>query len=178
MHVAKPQADGKMQKYDKIYSKNQDYFGHTSKQFTTMFNNLDFDAGLILDVGAGQGRDAIYLANRGHHVIALDSSAVGLKQLEERIENEKLSIETVHADAIGYHCSHEFDAIVFDRFFHELPSNNRVRVLEKYMGMLKSDGYMLVADDKSVLPQLRDSLKKAGFDIIRDKNGILFSVKP
>lgn len=167
-----------MQKYDKIYKHNPEYFGHTSKQFTTMFNNLDFDAGIVLDLGAGQGRDAVYLANRGHHVIAVDTSSVGLEQLRERIEAEHLSIETVHTDAIGYAPQHQFDAIVCDRFFHELASNTRVRVLEKYIGHLKSDGYLLIADDKSVLPQLRDSLKKHGFEFIRDKNGILFALKP
>ncbi len=37
---------------------------------------------------------------------------------------------------------------------------------------------MLIADDKSVLPNLRDTLKKEKFEVLRDKNGILFTYKP
>ncbi len=91
-----------MQKYDKIYAKDESYFGHTSKQFTTLFSNLDFDTGTILDLGAGQGRDSVFLAKRGYNVIALDSSKVGLDQLQERVEADNLPIEIVHADALGY----------------------------------------------------------------------------
>lgn len=167
-----------MQKYDKIYAKNPDYFGHTSKQFTTLFSNLDFEFGTVLDLGAGQGRDAIYLAKRGHTVIAVDSSKVGLEQLRERVEDEKLPIELVHADALGYTPPNELDAIVADRFFHELPNTARVKLLQKMMGALRSGGYMLIADDKSVLPNLRDTLKKENYEIHRDKNGILFTSKP
>ncbi|WP_310620296.1 class I SAM-dependent methyltransferase [Flexibacterium corallicola] len=167
-----------MQKYDKIYGKNPDYFGHTSKQFTTIFSNLDFEAGTVLDLGAGQGRDALYLANRGHTVIAVDTSSVGLEQLKERVEANNLPIEIVHGDAQRYEPDTEVDAIVCDRFFHELPSNGRVKCLQRLIGFLKPDGYMLIADDKSVLPQLRDELKKADFDFLRDKNGIMFALKP
>ncbi|MTI16958.1 class I SAM-dependent methyltransferase [Rhodobacteraceae bacterium RKSG542] len=167
-----------MKKYDDIYAKDQDYFGHTSKQFTTMFSNLDFREGTILDIGAGQGRDALFLAARGYRVIAVDTSRVGLEQLDQRAAEYDLPIETVHADAQGYTPNETIDAVVCDRFFHELPSNARVKCLQRLMGFLKPDGYMLIADDKSVLPQLRDALKKEKFDFLRDKNGILFAVKP
>ncbi|EEA92632.1 class I SAM-dependent methyltransferase [Pseudovibrio sp. JE062] len=167
-----------MQKYDKIYTKDESYFGHTSKQFTTLFSNLDFDSGTILDLGAGQGRDAIFLAKRGYNVIAVDSSKVGLNQLQERAEAENLPIEIVHADALGYTPPQDLDAIVADRFFHELPNNARVKLLQRMLGYLRVGGYMLIADDKSVLPNLRDALKKEKFEVLRDKNGILFTYKP
>ncbi len=167
-----------MQKYDKIYAKDASYFGHTSKQFTTLFSNLDFVSGTILDLGAGQGRDSIFLAKRGYNVIAIDSSKVGLDQLRERVEEEDLPIEIVHADAQGYTPPQDLDAIVADRFFHELPNNSRVKLLQRMIGHLRQGGYMLIADDKSVLPNLRDTLKKEKFEVLRDKNGILFTYKP
>lgn len=37
----------------------------------------------VLELGAGHGRDAIYLARRGFRVTASDFSAVGLAQLRE-----------------------------------------------------------------------------------------------
>lgn len=167
-----------MQKYDKIYEKTRDFFGHTSKQFTTLFSNLDFQSGTILDLGAGQGRDALFLAKRGYNVIALDSSKVGLEQLQERVDAEHLPIEVVHADVLGYTPPKDLDAIIADRFFHELANNTRVKVLQRMMEHLRPGGYLLLADEKSVLPNLRDALKKGKFEFLRDKNGILFTYKP
>ncbi len=167
-----------MQKYDKIYARDESYFGHTSKQFTTLFSNFDFDSGTILDLGAGQGRDAIFLARRGYNVIAVDSSRVGLDQLQERVDAENLTIEVVHADALGYTPPQELDAIVADRFFHELPNNARIKILQRVLRHLRIGGYMLIADEKSVLPNLRDTLKKEKFEFLRDKNDILFTYKP
>ena len=37
----------------------------------------------VLDVGAGTGRDASYFASRGHRVVALDFSTVGMRQTKE-----------------------------------------------------------------------------------------------
>ena len=40
--------------------------------------------GRALDVAAGTGRNAVYLADRGHDVDALDASAEGLRIVRER----------------------------------------------------------------------------------------------
>ncbi|WP_040814677.1 class I SAM-dependent methyltransferase [Nocardia concava] len=40
----------------------------------------------VLELGAGHGRDAIYLARQGFRVTAADFSAIGLAQLRERAE--------------------------------------------------------------------------------------------
>ncbi|WP_208976178.1 class I SAM-dependent methyltransferase [Polycladidibacter stylochi] len=167
-----------MKKYDKIYQNEPDYFGHTSKHYTTTISGFDFENGLVLDVGAGQGRDALYLAARGHRVIAVDSSAIGLEQLRERVEENNYPIEIVHKDALSYTPPKDLDAIVLDQFFHELPNNARLKFLQKMMQHLRPDGYMLIADEKSVLPMLRSELKRAKYDLIRDKNGVLFALKP
>ncbi|WP_068316841.1 class I SAM-dependent methyltransferase [Polycladidibacter hongkongensis] len=167
-----------MKKYDKIYQKDPDYFGHTSKQFTTTINAFDFKEGLVLDIGAGQGRDALYLAAKGHKVIAVDSCATGLEQLRERAEEKNFPIEIVHRDALGYTPPKDLDAIVLDQFFHEVPNNAKVPFLKRMMAHLRPDGYLLIADEKSVLPMLRSALKEAKWDFIRDKNGVLFALKP
>lgn len=44
---------------------------------------LDSTAGRILDMGCGYGRNAIALAERGHHVVAADNDFERLKALQE-----------------------------------------------------------------------------------------------
>ena len=43
--------------------------------------------GLVLDVGAGTGRDAAYFAAHGHRVAALDFSTIGMKQTKQLRED-------------------------------------------------------------------------------------------
>lgn len=55
-------------------------------------------AGAALDVAAGAGRVALWLARRGLDVLALDVSPVGLERCRERAAREGLRVETRHHD--------------------------------------------------------------------------------
>jgi SAM-dependent methyltransferase len=55
--------------------------------------------GRALDVGMGQGRNALYLASLGWRVTGIDISDEGLRQAREAAVARKLTIEAVNADA-------------------------------------------------------------------------------
>jgi SAM-dependent methyltransferase len=63
---------------------------------------VEFAAGLpparALDVGAGEGRNALWLARRGWRVTALDFSDVALARAAKRAAEEGLELEFVEAD--------------------------------------------------------------------------------
>jgi cyclopropane fatty-acyl-phospholipid synthase-like methyltransferase len=82
--------------FDETYRKASDYFGEEMTRF--LENHLDIvdQTGPVLDVGAGQGRNALGLARRGYTVHALEPSIVGARQIEERARNENLTIQTIH----------------------------------------------------------------------------------
>lgn len=56
------------------------------------------DPGRALDLACGKGRNAIYLAERGFQVVAMDISPVALAQGRELAEAKKLSIDWRQAD--------------------------------------------------------------------------------
>jgi len=58
--------------------------------------------GRALDVGAGEGRNAVWLASRGWQVTAVDFSAVGLDKGRRLAEDQGVAVEWVCADVRGY----------------------------------------------------------------------------
>ena len=58
----------------------------------------DIPRGLVLDVAAGTGRNAIFLAERGFRVVAIDNSSIALDEARRRAEKKSLAISWQQAD--------------------------------------------------------------------------------
>jgi SAM-dependent methyltransferase len=58
----------------------------------------DWPPGRALDLGAGEGRHAIWLADRGWHVTAVDFSTVGIARGQEEAAGRGLEVDWVVAD--------------------------------------------------------------------------------
>jgi len=58
--------------------------------------------GRILCLAEGQGRNAVWLAQRGHDVTAVDQSAVGLRDAHRLAAERGVTITTVRADLDDY----------------------------------------------------------------------------
>lgn len=59
-------------------------------------------AGPVLCLAEGEGRNAVYLAGRGHAVTAVDLSDVGLANARKLADRHGVTIETVIADLTTY----------------------------------------------------------------------------
>ncbi|MDQ3435247.1 MAG: methyltransferase domain-containing protein, partial [Actinomycetota bacterium] len=59
-------------------------------------------AGRALDLAAGAGRNALWLAQRGWRVTAVDFSRVGLERAAGRAAELGLELDRVHADLYDY----------------------------------------------------------------------------
>ncbi len=59
-------------------------------------------AGPVLVIAAGEGRDAVYLAERGHEVTAMDLSRVGLENAAKLATKRGVALTTVVADLADY----------------------------------------------------------------------------
>lgn len=62
----------------------------------------DLAPGRALDLGAGEGRNAVWLAGRGWQVTAVDFSAVGLDKGRRLAEDRRVAVDWVCADVRGY----------------------------------------------------------------------------
>lgn len=96
-----------MSDFDAAYGETPAFFGpHPDPLLVRLEPRLDWSAE-VLDVGAGQGRNALYLARRGVGVCALDPAAEAMRVLAARAEGLPLrtcstSIEAHEAPLDGY----------------------------------------------------------------------------
>jgi SAM-dependent methyltransferase len=61
----------------------------------------DLPPGRALDVGCGEGADAIWLAQQGWTVTAIDVSAVAVRRGQEAAERAGVTVEWLSGDALG-----------------------------------------------------------------------------
>ena len=86
--------------YDRIFSKSltgdpeKDGFTSTPSVFM-MESTKGLEAGKALDVGAGQGRNSVWLAQQGWDVTGIDISGVGLAVAEANAKKAGYPIKTV-----------------------------------------------------------------------------------
>ena len=83
--------------WDRRYSGEQIWSGNPNG---TLVNEIDgTDPGRALDVGAGEGGDACWLAAHGWRVTASDVSQRGLDRVAAAADSRGLLVETLRADA-------------------------------------------------------------------------------
>lgn len=59
-------------------------------------------AGALLELGAGEGRNGVWLAQRGHAVTLVDGSAVGLAKAQALATSRGVAVTTVVADLAAF----------------------------------------------------------------------------
>lgn len=83
---------------------------------------LDFmgkvPSGNLLDLGSGRGTNSLALARLGFSVLSVDSDEHNLEELQERAEQEQLTIKTRQVDLNHIAFDEKFDVIVIDQILH------------------------------------------------------------
>jgi hypothetical protein len=83
--------------WDDRYS-DSDYAYGTAPNDFLVEQAIHIPAGPILCLAEGEGRNAVWLARRGHPVTAMDASAVGLQKAQRLAEAHGVEITTHHGD--------------------------------------------------------------------------------
>lgn len=100
-------------------------------------------AGRALDVACGEGRNAIWLAERGWRSTGVDFSAMGLAKAERLAGERGVDVEWIEADLAQWAPPEgAFDLVVI--FYLQLPSELRHRVYRRMATAVAPGGTMLV----------------------------------
>lgn len=95
----------------------------------------------VLDLGCGEGRNAVFLAERGHRVSALDFAEAGLAKTRALAEERGVEVETVLADLAAWMPERQWDALVCT--FVHLRFGERLRLYTAMQAALRPGGLLL-----------------------------------
>ena len=129
-----------------------------------------------MDVGCGQGRDALFIARMGHSVVGVDLSPNGIRDMIATAKQENLPIEGIVADLTAFAPSGDFEVVLIDRTLHMLPEAPRLNVLERLIAIVRKGGWVLIADERSNLDGFRGvfDASSLAWETEMDKKGYLF----
>jgi len=96
-----------------------------------------------LDVGCGEGRNAVWLATKGWAVTGVDFSTVGLEKARQLAEAQAVEVEWVPADLRTYHPARQDYDLVIVLYLH-LGAEDRRAVYGTAASALAPGGTMVV----------------------------------
>ena len=150
--------------FDKEYDEQPEMFGHPYKELQEYFSNSPI-RGNLLDLGCGQGRDAIFLASLGYHVTAVDSYKVGIKQMIIQAQSQKIKIDGIIDDIQTLKLEKKFNVILFDMILHGFEKQIQLELLTKYSNFLDKEGiFCIVYPDDFKADHFMSMLKSQKLD--------------
>jgi SAM-dependent methyltransferase len=128
--------------WDERYSTEEYAYGTTPNEFLVRTAH-HIPKGNVLSLAEGEGRNAVFLAQQGYSVTAVDASRVGLDKARKLAEGNGVMVDFIHADLADYDLGvNQWDGIV--SIFCPLPSSIRKALYKKVMAGLKQNGVLLL----------------------------------
>lgn len=124
--------------------------------------------GLVLDVGAGTGRDAVWLAVQGHEVVAVEPSAAMRKEGQARHPDSRIRWISDRLPGLEQtlRLGLSFDFILLSAVWMHVPPTDRSRAFRKLIMLLKPGGLLAITlrngvaePDRGMHPVSRDELE-------------------
>lgn len=171
---------GSLVDYDKHYRKGRGQCGDPFPVFVDFFEDYDKPQSRVLDLGCGQGRDALLAARHGHEVVGVDLSEIGVAQMLEDAEAEGLDVTGVVSDVLDYRSRRKFDVVLLDRVLHLLlDDDERNACLTRAARLTRKDGHVLVADVPKNRPLIHGFFDDAdrGWTVTKRTKNFLFARK-
>lgn len=107
----------------------------------------DLEPGRVLDLACGEGRNGIWLAERGWELTGVDFSEVAIGKARAIAESRNVFAEWVAADLLEWEPEVDaFDLVL--AFYLQVPAHERTRILAKAKKSLSPGGtFLLVGHD-------------------------------
>lgn len=158
--------------YDKYYTE-ENYFGNPYPELIALFKEFDKDK-TVLDLGCGQGRDALALGKLGFSVVGVDLSEVGINQMNKRAKELGVDVKGIVGSYTDYRDIVKHDIILMDSMFHFYKNDVEVesKLLSTLLRKMKSGALivMFIQYDKARIKVFHQAIKnsRTPVDILQD----------
>ena len=122
----------------------------------------------VLDLGCGEGRNALFLAECGFRVTAVDISEAGISKLNALARERQIDIRSEVADMRTYHFPDMFDLIVSHGCLHLVERESWQQLILRFKAYTKPGGFNVVVVFTDTLPP-PDDLKEFCLGLFREK---------
>lgn len=129
-------------KWDKRETTAENAFARTCFSFIKHQTNTQN----ILDVGCGDGEDALFFAKQGLQVTAIDFSESGVHKLNEKIKNKQLkNVQAMQTDIMHMDFRDaSFDVIYAHLSLHYFDDEMTTKIFDRLFTLLKPSGLIFV----------------------------------
>jgi tellurite methyltransferase len=128
--------------YNERYKQAECYWGrHPSQICHKVLEMMPTGRSIrLLDIGCGEGRNAVFFARRGYEVTAFDSSSTGVEKTKTIAAEFSVKVDVFEADIKEFRLKEEFDVILSTGALHYIPEELKKEVLENYKSYTQKDG--------------------------------------
>jgi tellurite methyltransferase len=94
----------------------------------------------LLDIGCGEGRNAVFFARNGYDVSAFDSSAKGVEKTQKLAEKASVKVKVFQEDINNFRLNEKFDVIFAVGVLHYIPQDLRSDIFKNYKNFTNAGG--------------------------------------
>ena len=143
----------------RIMDKNTVYYSKNAERLSKQYDELNFECvhkdwlnelpseGMALDVGAGSGRDARYMASHGLNVVAVEP-AEGIREIAQQYDTGHkihwLSDSLPELKTV-FSLQTRFNLILLSAVWMHIAPSNRNRCIRKLSSLLKPNGKLIIS---------------------------------
>lgn len=128
--------------YENKYHADDFYWGKQPSSMARIFLSKfpPMEGQRLMEIGCGEGRDAVFFARSGFRVTAFDYSAVGVQRAQSWASELNLSIEFFHADINAYRLKEHFHVVFSSGALQYIPQGSREEIILNYKQFTRPGG--------------------------------------
>ena len=98
----KKKVNDEMSAFEQLYKDHESVWGKEPDEWLKMFARKITQKGKVLEIGVGEGRDAIWMAKQGFEVEGIDSAETGIEKAQKMAGKRKIGLSCVRAQDFNY----------------------------------------------------------------------------
>ncbi|MWV42535.1 methyltransferase domain-containing protein [Paenibacillus sp. HJL G12] len=128
--------------YEKEYKRSDYYWGFEPnsvcyKVIQLMPPNKQIK---LLDIGCGEGKDAVFFARNGYDVSAFDVSSAGVEKTQNLAEKVGVKVNVFQADVLDFRLNSYYDIIYSSGVLHYIKPEYRSEIFDNYKEFTNKNG--------------------------------------